>query len=260
MAAREPAIGELCVIGHPSRYGGADTELDHQITCWRAMGVNVHICHTGPLHDGLRSLNLEGRGCIYHAPCDWQSVAGMHCISFCNGNFLNSLPEIKRYARTTTFVNCMTWNFDKEVEMQARGLIDFHLYQTRHAYDNIRHRLEATGNYRPLFVQPYFDRTQFPFIENRPADRFRFGRISRADLDKFNHRQLWIYETMTAPVPKEGIIVGWDARIEAKFGRPPASYIRTYPPSGLSQLEFYRSCSLNASSYQRVTILLFLPS
>lgn len=42
-------IDTVCIIGHPSRLGGADTELDHQIYCWQAMGVDVHVCHTGPI-------------------------------------------------------------------------------------------------------------------------------------------------------------------------------------------------------------------
>jgi hypothetical protein len=83
----------LCVIGHPSRLGGADTELDHQITCWRAMGVEVHICHTGELDSHLKGMQLEARGCVYHTPRDWESLEGMHCISFCNGDFLSNLQN-----------------------------------------------------------------------------------------------------------------------------------------------------------------------
>ena len=94
-----PAISELCVIGHPSLLGGADTELDHQIRCWQAMGIEVHICHTGPLDANARDMNMAARGCIYHDPCDWRSLAGLDCISFCNGGFLDNLPEIHRHAR-----------------------------------------------------------------------------------------------------------------------------------------------------------------
>lgn len=235
-------ISDLCIIGHPSRLGGADTELDHQIHCWQAMGVTVHVCPTGDLDDNLRGMKLKERGCLYHAPCDWPSLEGLHCISFCNGEFLKQLPEIKRYARTTTFVNCMTWNFDKELEMQERGLIDFHLYQTEHAFEHVRKKLQPLGNYRPLMFQPYFHAAEFPFIESRPDDRFRFGRISRGDADKFGTRQLWIYETMTAPVLKHGLIVGWDHRAEQKFGRKPDPYVEVYPEGGWTQSDFYRFC------------------
>ncbi|MBI3861222.1 MAG: glycosyltransferase [Planctomycetia bacterium] len=249
-------VAELCVIGHPSRLGGADTELDHQIRCWQAMGVKVHICHTAPLDANLERMNLAERGCIYHAPRDWASLEGLHCISFCNGEFLNALPEIRTHARSTTFVNCMTWNFDKEVEMHARGLIDFHLYQTEHAFERIGPRLKEAGvNYRPLFFRPYFHAAEFPYVDNRPTDKFRFGRISRDDHDKHGERQLWIYETMTAPVLKEGIILGWGANAERRFGRQPDSYIRTLPEGGMTQQEFYARCEaiiMHTATYENL--------
>jgi hypothetical protein len=236
------SLKELCVIGHPSRMGGADTELDHQIRCWHAMGLTVHICHTASLGRNLQAMKMSDRGCVYHNPRDWPSLQGFHCISFCNGEFLSNLPEIKKYARTTTFVNCMTWNFPKELAMQAEGKIDFHLYQTRHAFEKVSVKLSTIGTYRPLMVNPYFYADEFPYVEGRAADKFRFGRISRGDADKFGSRQLWIYETMTAPVPKEGWIVGWDHRPEKKFGRKPDSDIEVFPEGGKTQQEFYRHC------------------
>lgn len=236
-------IDELCVIGHPSLVGGADTELDHQIWCWQMMGVKVHVCHTAPLDSNCLAMKLKERGCIYHESRDWRSLEGLHCISFCNGEFLGELESIRRWARTTTFVNCMTFNFDAEVRCQARGLIDFHLYQTRFGSERVGRRLAQLGQpYRPLMIAPYFRTVDFPFHGERPRDKFRFGRISRADLFKFHHRQLWIYDTMTAPEPKEGHIVGWDQRIEDKLGRAPGDYIRTYRERGITQQDFYATC------------------
>lgn len=235
-------IEALGVIGHPSRVGGADTELDHQIRCWQAMGVTVHVCHTGPVDTHLKSLRLEERGVVYHASRDWPSLEGLDCISFCNGEYLANLPEIRKYARTTTWVNCMTWNFEREVQMHAEGLIDFHLYQTEHARERIGKRLESERPVDGLVFTPYFHAEDFPFHATRPEDKFRFGRISRADADKFHPRQLWIYETMTAPVLKEGLIVGWNDRVAAKLGKQPDSYIRALPEGGITQQAFYAAC------------------
>ncbi|MCP3709797.1 glycosyltransferase [Paraburkholderia sp. CNPSo 3274] len=236
-------IDELCVVGHPSKLGGADTELDHQIHCWQTMGIKVHICHTGEIDGDCLAMGMEERGCVYHAPRDWQSLEGLHCLSFCNGQFLEDLPQIRRWARTTTFVNCMTWNFDAELRCQAQGLVDFHLYQTEHGRDRVGRGLAQLGEiYRPLLFTPYFHAVDFPFHEERPNDKFRFGRISRGDADKFNSRQLWIYETMTAPELKEGYIVGWDHRAKAKFGREPDDYIKTFPEGGMAQQDFYKAC------------------
>lgn len=235
-------IDALCIIGHPSPLGGADTELDHQIHCWQAMGVEVHVCPTGPLDDSLKAMSLEDRGCVYHDPNDWPSLEGLHCISFCNDQFLEHAQEIHRFARTTTFVNCMSWNFEREVEAQQEGWIDFHLYQTRHSFSKVSPKLKDCGTYRPLFFVPYFHSADFPFIDDRPQDKFRFGRISRDDGDKFGQRQLWIYDTMTAPVMKEGLILGWGENTEKKLGGKPDSFVNVLPPRTLSQRAFYLQC------------------
>ncbi|CAJ0858052.1 hypothetical protein AMST5_01081 [freshwater sediment metagenome] len=34
---------EIWVAGYPSVYGGADTELDHNIDLWRRFGIEVHL-------------------------------------------------------------------------------------------------------------------------------------------------------------------------------------------------------------------------
>ncbi len=233
------STGDICIIGHPSHLGGADTELDHQVHVWQALGRTVHICHTGDLDDNLRAMNMHKRGCIYHKPKDWKSLTDLHCIGFCNKEFLEALPEIKKYARSSVFVNCMTWNFPKELEMQEKGLIDFHLYQTDHAMERVSKGLEGMGDYRPLRFRPYFHTADFPFRGERQHDRFRFGRISRGDADKFGSAQIWIYETMTAPVFKDGWILGWDKRAEKKFGSRPPDYIQVFPEGAIEQKQFY---------------------
>lgn len=239
-------IKELCVIGHPSKLGGADTELEHQIYLWRDMGIEVYICHTGDFDDNCNKMRqeMESIGCKYISSKSWKDLSGLNVISFCNGQFLENLPEIKKYARSTTFVNCMTWNFNKELEMQEKGLIDFHLYQTQHQFDRVSIKLTNIGNkYNPLFFNPYFKNDDFPFIERNHNDFFRFGRISRGDADKYGQHQLWIYETMTSPVLKSGTILGWDHRAQKKLGQLP-SYINGYPEGSISQQELYKLCDV----------------
>lgn len=235
-------IQELCCISFPSLLGGADQEILHQILLWQKMGIKIHICHSSQLDKNCLDMKMEDRGCIIHKSRDWKSVEGMHCISFCNSGFLEALPEIKKYARTTTTVNCMTYAFDKEIEMQKRGLIDFHLYQTKHAMQMVGKSLIDTENYRPILFKPYFHLEDFPFNENRPTDEFRFGRISRDDPAKFGKSQLWIYETMTAPRPKAGLIMGWSDKVQEKFGRHPENFIATVPCNWISAQEFYKFC------------------
>ena len=231
---------EWCVIGYPSRVGGADTELDHQIRVWQAMGLKVHLIHTGPLDDNLQSMRMEERGCVVHTPCDWAACKGMHVISYCNGEFLKHLETIKKFAKSATFVNCMTWLFDREKEVHRQGLIDCFLYQTDHAREKVQAELRSiNANYRWQKVRPYFHMEDFPFIENRAEDRFRFARVSREDCAKFHQAQLWVYETMVAPVLKEGVMLGVNDQIRAKIGTEP-NWIKAYPAGSLTAQEVYR--------------------
>jgi len=233
-------MDEICVIGHPSRLGGADTELDHQIRVWQALGLKVHLIHTGPLDDNLRAMKMEERGCVMHTPGDWGACKGMHVISYCNGEFLKHLEAIKLYAKSTTFVNCMTWLFDQEREMHRRGLIDCFLYQTDHAREKVEGELKSINeNFRWFKVKPYFHIDEFPYIHDRPEDQFRFGRVSRDDPGKFHPAQLWVYETMVAPVLKEGVILGLNDQIRGKIGREP-NWIRGVPAGGMPAQEVYR--------------------
>lgn len=239
-------IQNLCVIGHPSKLGGADTELDHQIRLWLSMGIQVYICHTGGYDANCQKMRkeMEDLGCQYFESKSWKDLEGFHVISFCNGQFLENLPEIKKYAKSTTFVNCMTWNFNKELEMHEKGLIDFHLYQTQHQFDRVSIKLKKmSSKYRPIMFNPYFFNEAFPFIEKRNNDFFRFGRISRGDADKYGGRQVWIWETMTAPVLKSGIVLGWDHRAEKKLGKLP-NYIHGLKEGQVTQKEFYRDCDV----------------
>lgn len=236
-------VKELCVIGHPSPVGGADTELLHQIYLWLDMGVKVHICHTGDIDGNLKPIKEElvAKGVEYIEPRNWRALEGLHCISYCNDVFLSNLPAIKQYAKTTTFVNCMTWAFKDEIEMNKRGLIDFHLYQTRHGFQKVAQHL-VCDHYKPLMVKPYFHTESFPFHNPKKHDTFRFGRISRCDADKFHPSQLNIYETMVAPQPKSGIILGWGQNAWNVFGTMPPDYIKTYGENKMSQAEFYSKC------------------
>lgn len=239
-------IKALCVIGHPSKLGGADTELEHQIYLWREMGIEVYICHTGDFDSNAEKMcqEMKSIGCKYLPSKSWKDLQGLDVISFCNGQFLENLSEIKKYARSTTFVNCMTWNFNKELEAQEKNLIDFYLYQTQHQFDRVSVKLKNLGsNYKPLFFNPYFKNDNFPFIERKDNSLFRFGRISRGDADKFGKHQLWIYETMTAPVLKSGTILGWDSRAEKKLGKLP-SYIKGHSEGSISQQELYALCDV----------------
>jgi len=260
-------IKEICVIGHPSYFGGADTEILDQIKCWHKMGIKIYICHTGLITKQYLDMNLEKKyGCIYLKPRQWNEVKDMHCISYCNGEFLKNLHFIKKYARSATFVNCMTWNFQKEIECQSKGLIDFHLYQTQHAFEKISTNLKHLNSYRPVFIKPHFDHLYFPYHKNRKNDHFRFGKISRCDLQKFHPDQMKIYDSIDSPVLKSGVILGYAKRLDNKLGIKKTDiekishlnreeifykkYIQLIEEGGILQQQFYDFCDVLISAAQ----------
>lgn len=235
---------KLCVIGFPSKYGGADTELDHQITVWRAMGVDVHLIPTGEPDAGQLALGVAERGCTIHRARDWAKCQGMHVISYCNGDFLANLPDIRRYARSTTFVNCMTWLFDKEKSAHAAGLIDWFLYQTDHARAKVQSQLEQINpKFQWARVRPYFDAAAFPFVDDRPDGEFVFCRVSRDDPAKFAADTMRIFEMVQSPVPKRGVILGITPKVYGKTGPAPA-FVECLPPGGRPAVDVYREAHI----------------
>jgi glycosyltransferase involved in cell wall biosynthesis len=228
----------ITVCGYPSRYGGADTELHHQIICWLRMGVEVSIVPFYPPDANQLKLALDQKGCCIHSHQNWAAVEGTHAIGFCSAEFLKLLPEIRKHALSTTFVNCMTWNFEMELQRQGENLIDVHLYQTDHGRDMVGKRLEILGHaYNPIRFTPYFHADFFPFRSPRPGPVFKFGRISREDTDKFNASQIEIYRRIEHR-PKKGIILGWGRNALQKCGQLPIE-VCGFGAGSLSQSGFY---------------------
>ncbi len=235
---------KICVIGYPSKYGGADTELDHQMTCWRAMGVEVHVIPTSEPDAAQLSLGVAERGCIVHKARDWSACQGMHVISYCNGDFLSNLLAIRRYARSTTFVNCMTWLFDKEKEAHSLGLIDVSMYQTDHARALVEPELRRLNpRFQWAKVRPYFDLTAFPYHQNKDNSAFRFCRVSRDDPAKFSKETFHIFNEFESPVPKKGVVLGIKDAVYAKCGQPP-SFVECLPAGGRSAGAVYANADV----------------
>lgn len=235
-----PVSDQIAIIGHPSKVGGADTELDHQIRVWQALGFGVHVIHTGPLDAHLESMDLQGRGCVMHHPRDWKACRGMPVISYCNDQFLANIQEIREHASHVFWVNCMSWLFPNELKAHQEGLIDWFIYQTDRVRELVSPKLlEANQNFKAQTVQPYFHAADFPYTSKRAGDKFRFCRVSREDADKFHPAQLWVYETMVAPVLKEGTILGVNGPILEKIGALP-NWITGHPAGAVKVQEVYK--------------------
>lgn len=238
------SIQKVFVHGFPGKYGGAGTELHHQIIIWRKMGMEVHLippwdCFREALYEDMVRL-----GVVIHAPCDWSCLEpGDPVLGFCNAEFLEALPEIRRHTKRTVFVNCMTWLFDKEKEAMAKGEIAMFLYQNESVRQNVMPILRGLND-APLIqfqtFSPYFHAEDFPFITERDNDFFGCGRISRQDADKFAANTLFIYDTFVAPVPKHGLFLGFDQRSETKIGRPFDWIQIAHDQREVSQQAFYK--------------------
>lgn len=238
-------LNEIAVIGYPSYCGGADTELLDQLRVWNMMGIRVHLI---PTKDNKEErIDLSDYNVEIHDYMDFKSCSGLHTLSFCNPAFLNFGREIKKYAKSTSWANCMTFNFKNELEAHENGYIDYFLYQTKHQYNNLAgNLLKINRNYIPYQFIPYFDDSRFPFIENRDYTLLRFGRISRCDAAKYSIDQFKIYKRCHRK--KSGTILGWsDELIKlCKFNKTDIdkSNCMFYREGEISQQEFYKRCNV----------------
>ena len=182
------SLKKIYVNGFPSLYGGAGTELHHQILVWKHMDIDVHII---PTNDGFQNealyLEMVGLGVHIHAPNDWSALEeGDAIIGFCNGEYLENLPAIRQKTRRTIFVNCMTWLFNKEKELMKQGLIAMFLYQNEEVRQKnmpLLKRCNDDPSIAFMTFKPYFHNDSFPFIAERSGEYFGCGRISRQDAD-----------------------------------------------------------------------------
>ncbi len=239
----------LYIVGFPSLYGGAGAELYHQVRVWETLGVTLHFI---PTQKNVRKASLHGemteRGHVIHDAYDWAVIPeDAPVISFCNEDFLTALPEIRKRTRRTVFVNCMTWLFGKEKEAMSRGDIALFLYQNDKVRQSMVPRLRAINDdpaIRFISFRPYFDSSSFPYVADRVSDWFGAGHISRQDEDKFSKDTWRIYEHFASPVPKRGTFLGFDARSEAKTGKPPDWPDPSHAQNPPSQQDFYRRCHI----------------
>jgi Glycosyl transferases group 1 len=242
-------VDKLFIHGFPGLYGGAATEMHHQVPIWQSLGLEVHFIPTRPeMHKSPVFKEMQEKGCVIHGHNEL-SVIEKHSavLGYCSKDYLHHLPTIRRFSENTIFVNCMTWLFEEERVRAAQGAIKTFLYQN----DDVMKKASAElsqlcplGNVHFMRFVPYFDSGLFPYVEQRSKDVFGCGRISRQDTDKFSVHTMGIYEYFVSPKPKRGLFLGFDARSESKTG-PAWLWIRTArDQTECSQQAFYRHCEI----------------
>lgn len=242
-------VRKVFVHGFPGLYGGAGTELHHQIQVWLHMGVEVHLIPNNPGYPNEPLFQeMTDSGVVIHHCNEWEALKpGDPILGFCSAEFLNNLDDIRKRTRRTIFLNCMTWLFDAEKQRMAQGDIAMFLYQNEEV--RLKHmpelrKLNDDPEIRFMTFKPHFDNSRFSFHTHRESEFFGCGRISRQDADKFAANTLHIYEYFVAPKLKRGLFLGFDHRSEQKIGKP-YDWIRTaHNQWEVSQQEFYQHCEI----------------
>jgi Glycosyl transferases group 1 len=218
---------EIWVAGYPSPYGGADTELDHQIDLWLAHGIKVNLVpNDSP--DPTVQYDMTSRGVATHMYRP-DIFAGRVVVSYCNGAFLERLPEICNAGRPRCVVwaNCMTWTFPNEIECHRRGLIDLFAFQSRYQRSWLLPELSAVRpvheleGYRPFFSLRRWSGGS-PSMSIPPASigYYGVGRVSRDDAAKYP-ADLWgTLSRVCSPRPVKVFVLGWGPSAAGKCGLP----------------------------------------
>ena len=245
MPAGLPTRRSIWVAGFPSAYGGADTELDHQIALWRRHDVEVHLV---PMFgaDPAVADRQRSRGCHIHTYRD-DIFQGQLVVSYCNGEFLAHLPRIMAAGRPAQVVwfNCMTWLFDGEREAHRRGWIDVFGFVSAYQRRQLEPQLAAIRPRVESFAyRPFFDVDAVEWRYRRWDGSYRLGRISRDDAGKFAPDTWRIFDRVLVPgqLAKKVYLLGYGPNAAARTGpAPPGLDWQTWGPGAIAATEFYRT-------------------
>ena len=238
------AAREIWIAGFPSRYGGADTELDHLIDLFRQQQVDVHIVPMFDTEPDMRASVIE-RGCQIHDYTD-DVFKDKVVASFCNGQFLGRLESIAKAGRPASVVwfNCMTWLFDAEKTLHRQGLLDVFGFQSQYQRDMLLPLLEPIAPVRSFPYRPFFNAHRVEWRYREWEGTYRVGRISRDDQGKFAADTWPIYDRITVPahLRKAVHILGYGPQAATKIGPPPEGLdVTLWAPGEVSATEFFRS-------------------
>ena len=255
---------EIWVAGYPSFYGGADTELDHNIDLWVKYGVDVHLV---PLfgEDPKMREKCDARGCTTHK-YESNIFKDKIVTSFCNGEFLKRLPEIMSNGKPAKVIwfNCMTWTFPDELRAHKEGWIDLHGFVSKFQEQWLRPQLEKVNPVTNKLegYRPNFKPTGDMFRYTPPKDFFHMGRISRDDGGKFSEDMWNIFYKVCSPIPTKTFILGWGENAARKCGPAPAGLDwMTRSPNSIPAIDHYHNlhCIIHKTGGSRESYCRIVP-
>lgn len=230
---------EIWIGGFPSAYGGADTELDHTIDLFRSFGLPVNLV---PMFGTSKEMidSVRSRGCAIH-PYRPEIFDGKTVISYCNGRFLERLPEIFGAGRPRRVIwfNCMTWLFRAEIAAHEKGLIDVFGFQSQYQAQLLGPALTRIRPFRTFPYVPYFNTRRYQWKHRSFDGEFRVGRVSRDDSAKYSADMWKIFADIKVPptMKKKVFILGYGQNAARKTGPPPSSLDWMTWPSGAVPIE-----------------------
>jgi hypothetical protein len=221
---------QLFVVGYPSGYGGADTELWHVLKLWRAHQIDVTLIPTWSPPLGWREPcdAIGAKSIVLAGPHELTGVTdlrGSPVISFCNGDFLKHAATFRQLGCSLVWAGCMNWLFDAELAHYAEhGPFDAYVFQSHFQWDALFPRLAEFGVRQEQchLIRGPLDTTEFPFRPRRhDADApFVVGRLSRVDLHKW-HPDTWSIIASIPFDPVQARVMAWEERLRDLVGPPP---------------------------------------
>lgn len=217
------------VIGYPSHFGGADTELWHTVRLWRQRGVAVTLIPTWqPDPSQTTRLDRIGAETQIASPNTLQDVHGLPegiVVSFCNGEFLKCAAKLVELRCRTVWVNCMTWIFPAEIKHYEQcGPFSAYVFKSQFQRGQLAPTYMTHGAEAAQFhiIRGAFSVDEFPFAPavHRPGEPFVFGRIARHDPDKWSSN-LWRIYSAIQYTQKRARVMAWNHRLTDKCGDPP---------------------------------------
>jgi glycosyltransferase involved in cell wall biosynthesis len=207
----------------PGRPGGACRESWHALKLWRRAGVEVTLAPTGPLDPGYdAAIRGLGVSIAEEKYLRLKLPEGAIAVGFCNHPFLRHAPALRKMGCRLVWAPCMNYLVAAEIDdLEAGGLMDAYVFQSRHQEHMLRMPLGAYGARNFHRIPGAFDVAEFPFLPraHREGEPFVVGRLSRAHPQKFSPRLWEIY----GEIPNvRARVLGWSGTIEARCGPPPA--------------------------------------
>lgn len=231
---------KVFLFGYPGDYGGACTEVWHVVRLWKSIGIDFALIPTwSPCEKWLAECNRLGIETIVSSPESLHTVDGLEngiAVSFCNDRYLAVFGQLKEMGCKNVWANCMTFLFEKEKEVFASfGLPDAFIWQSLFQKAEIEPQLTGFG-YKPsmsFLIRGALDKEAIPFRfkARRSSEPFVFGRMARADQDKWSSNTWPIYSAVQFE-NKRAIVLGVDENTKQKLGKEP-SFCQCLKPNAI---------------------------